>query len=298
MKTGEVEAVSEAVLLSPALIIGGGAVALDVAARLIAKDVAVSFRPSSSSEALIAAGATAATDSGMDGFKVLVIVDEFAADLSTEEVTALVSDAEKAGIAFAVRLCTIGTGGGGWFRHQFGESSVLQRHEASVAAFEASSVPFATVNAGFICQSFANLFGPITKATSKLPNVIGSARMSFIDAKDVGEGIVSLIEKQAAGKRLSLNGSRAAQFEQLAAFLTMNSGGTTITAEESTKEDLQAQLTSVSGASPETAEAVMSLLQLASARAFENTSDDVRIALGHPEIMLDAFLKENVALFV
>lgn len=157
----------------------------------------------------------------------------------------------------------------------------------------ASGQPHAIVRSnGFMQTLIDNIMLPAVRATGKIPNAIGAAGISLIDARDVGEVCARLLTEDGwAGRTVVLTGPRAVTYAEIAALISAETGqqvGTT----DITPADVRAALLA-RGMAPWEAEHFEQMYQLFRDAASEFVTDDVERILGRPPRTVEDYLHDR-----
>jgi NAD(P)H dehydrogenase (quinone) len=90
----------------------------------------------------------------------------------------------------------------------------------------ASGQPHAIVRPnGFMQTLIGNIMLPAVRSTGTIPNAIGTAGISLIDARDIGDVCAAVLtEADWAGRTLVLTGPRSVTFGQIAGLLSTETG--------------------------------------------------------------------------
>jgi NAD(P)H dehydrogenase (quinone) len=107
----------------------------------------------------------------------------------------------------------------------------------------ASGQPYVVLRPNAFMQTLIDqIMLPAVKATGAIPNPIGTAGISFINARDVGEcAAVVLASRDWDGQTLVLTGPRAVSYAQIAAMISASTGQQA-SLREITPADVRAQL--------------------------------------------------------
>lgn len=137
---------------------------------------------------------------------------------------------------------------------------------------------------------------PGVRATGVVANALGSAGISFIDARDVGEcAAVALTSTQWDGQTLVLTGPRSVTFAEIAEQLGRDAG-ITVPVRDTTPADVGAMMRSRGMAAWE-AEHFEEMYEMFRAGESEFVSADVRRMTGHEPRTVEAYLAEHAADF-
>jgi uncharacterized protein YbjT (DUF2867 family) len=146
----------------------------------------------------------------------------------------------------------------------------------------ASGQPYAVLRPNAFMQTLIDQITlPAVKATGAIPNAIGAAGISFINARDVGECAARVLtSREWDGQTLVLTGPRAVGFAEIADMVSAKTGQPVGT-REITPADIRIQLEQRGMARWE-AEHFEEMYQLFRDGRSEFVSDDVERLLGRP----------------
>ncbi len=133
---------------------------------------------------------------------------------------------------------------------------------------------------------------PAVQATGRIPNAVGTAGISFIDARDVGEVCATvLLDSAWASQTLVLTGRRAVTFAEIADMVSQQTGRHVATT-EITPADVRENLRGRGMAAWE-AEHFQEMYQLFRDGQSEFVTDDVERVLGRPPRTVEDYLAEQ-----
>lgn len=162
----------------------------------------------------------------------------------------------------------------------------------------ASGQPFAVLRPNAFMQTLIDqIMLPAVKATGTIPNAIGAAGISFINARDVGECAARVLtSSQWDGQTLVLTGPRAVGFAEIAGLISAKTGQQVGT-REITPADIRGQLEQRGMARWE-AEHFQEMYQLFRDGRSEFVSGDVQRLLGRPPSTVEDHLSAHPGLAV
>jgi NAD(P)H dehydrogenase (quinone) len=162
----------------------------------------------------------------------------------------------------------------------------------------ASGQPYAVLRPNAFMQTLIDqIMLPAVKATGAIPNAIGAAGISFIDARDVGDCAARVLTSpQWDGQTLVLTGPRAVGFAEIAEMVSAKTGQPAGT-REITPADVRIQLEQRGMARWE-AEHFEEMYQLFRDGHSEFVSDDVERLLGRPPGTVEDHLAAHPGLAV
>jgi uncharacterized protein YbjT (DUF2867 family) len=162
----------------------------------------------------------------------------------------------------------------------------------------ASGQPYAVLRPNAFMQTLIDqIMLPAVKATGAIPNAIGTAGISFINARDVGDCAARVLASpQWDGQTLVLTGPRAVGFAEIAEMVSAKTGQPAGT-REITPADVRIQLEQRGMARWE-AEHFEEMYQLFRDGRSEFVSDDVERLLGRPPGTVEDHLAAHSGLAV
>lgn len=163
-----------------------------------------------------------------------------------------------------------------------GGPQACRQHWEIEHVLAASGQPYVVLRPNAFMQTLIDqIMLPAVKATGAIPNAIGPAGISFINARDVGECAARVLTSpQWDGQTLVLTGPRAVGFAEIAAMVSARTGQPAVT-REITPADVRVQLEQRGMARWE-AEHFEEMYQLFRDGRSEFVSDDVERLLGRP----------------
>lgn len=162
----------------------------------------------------------------------------------------------------------------------------------------ASGQPYTVLRPNAFMQTLIDqIMLPAVKATGTIPNAIGAAGISFINARDVGECAARVLtSSQWDGQTLVLTGPRAVGFAEIAGLISAKTGQQVGT-REITPADIRGQLEQRGMARWE-AEHFQEMYQLFRDGRSEFVSGDVQRLLGRPPSTVEDHLSAHPGLAV
>ncbi len=157
----------------------------------------------------------------------------------------------------------------------------------------ASGQPYTVVRPnGFMQTLIDGIMLPAVRATGAIPNALGTAGISLIDARDVGEVCAeTLVDPRWAGETLVLTGPRSVTFSEIADLVTTETGQQVGTL-DITPADVRTNLLT-RGMAPWEAEHFAEMYQLFRDGESEFVSGDVERVLGRPPRTVEDYLHER-----
>jgi uncharacterized protein YbjT (DUF2867 family) len=157
----------------------------------------------------------------------------------------------------------------------------------------ATGQPWTVVRPNAFMQTLiGTIMLPAVRATGAIPNAVGGAGISFVDARDVGEVCAELLIDAAwDGRTLVLTGPRSVTFAEIAAVVGELGGRPVATADITpavVRENLLGR-----GMAPWEAEHFQEMYQLFRDGESEFVSDDVAQVLGRAPRTVEDYLEEN-----
>lgn len=145
---------------------------------------------------------------------------------------------------------------------------------------------------GFMQSLVGRILLPSVAATGTVPNAIGSAGISLIDARDIGEVAAEvLLDQDWRGQTLVLTGPRAVTYAELADLVTQKSGRPVKVA-QILPSDVKAMMLS-RGTHQWEAEHFEEMYELFRRGESEFVTHDVEKVTGHPARTIEAYLDET-----
>ena len=157
----------------------------------------------------------------------------------------------------------------------------------------ASGQPFTVVRPnGFMQTLIDGIMLPAARASGMIPNALGTAGISLVDGRDVGEVCAEvLLDQRWSGQTLVLTGPRAVTFGEIADLVAKETGQAVGTA-DITPADVRANLLS-RGMAPWEAEHFEEMYQLFRDGESAFVSDDVERVLGRPPRTVEDYLHDK-----
>ncbi len=174
---------------------------------------------------------------------------------------------------------------------------VARQHWEIEQVLAASGQPFVILRSNSFMQTLIDhVMLPALRSTGAVPNPIGEAGISLIDARDVGEvAAEALLEDRWAGQTLVLTGPRAVRYEEIARLIGAETG-LDIPVSETTPEGVGRGLLA-RGMDPWEAEHFSEMYQLFRNAESESVTDDVQRVTGKPPRTVEAYLHERRQVF-
>lgn len=156
-----------------------------------------------------------------------------------------------------------------------------------------SGRPWSVVRPNAYMQTLiGNIMAPAIRATGKIPNAVGTAGISFVDARDVGAVCAAmLVDSKQDGETLVLTGPRSVTYAEIAAVISADSGQPVETL-EITPADVRRSLLGRGMAEWEAGH-FEEMYQVFRDGESEFVTDDVERVLGRPPRTVEAYLHEE-----
>jgi uncharacterized protein YbjT (DUF2867 family) len=156
----------------------------------------------------------------------------------------------------------------------------------------ASGQPWSVIRPNAFMQTLiGSILMPAVRSTGLIPNPIGTAGISFVDARDVGEVCAEvLLDPGWAGQVLALTGARAVSFQEIAGLLSRQIGKQ-VTTTEIVPADVRKDLLE-RGVARWEAEHFEEMYQLFRDGESEFVTDDIQRVLGRPPRTVQDYLRE------
>ena len=171
----------------------------------------------------------------------------------------------------------------------------LRQHWETETILQASGQPFVTLRPNAFMQTLiGQIMLPAVRAAGAVPNAIGGAGISFIDARDVGDCAATVLTTDAwDGQTLVLTGPRAVTYAEIAATIGRLTGQQ-VAVSDITPADVRATL--AAGGTPRwEAEHFEEMYEMFRRGESEFVSGDVERVTGHPPRTVEAYLAETLA---
>lgn len=174
---------------------------------------------------------------------------------------------------------------------------VCREHWEIEHVLAASGQPFVILRSNSFMQTLIDhVMLPALRATGAVPNPIGSAGISLIDARDVGEvAAEAVLDDRWGGQTLVLTGPRAVAYEEIARLIGAETG-LDIPVSETTPEEVGRSLLT-RGTEPWEAEHFTEMYQLFRKGESEFVTDDVQRVTRKPPRTVEAYLHERRQVF-
>ena len=156
----------------------------------------------------------------------------------------------------------------------------------------ASGQPWSVVRPNAFMQTLiGTIMLPAVRATGRIPNAVGAAGISFVDARDIGDVCAEvLLDPQWASQTLVLTGSRAVTFGEIAELVSQIRGAA-VGILEITPADVRDNLLG-RGMAPWEAEHFQEMYQLFRDGQSEFVTGDLERVLGRAPRTVEAYLHE------
>jgi len=218
----------------------------------------------------------------LDGIDSAFLVARPGDDHADRVAIPFIESMRESGVAHVVNLTALGTEG----RPDF----ALHRVEAHL---EASGIAFTHLRPGFFFQLFtAAPLLPAILRTGAIRVPAADAKLSFIDARDVGEvGAATLLSPEHRNKAYTLTGGAAVDHFEVAAALSAASGRS-IRYVPLDEDEARAELAGA-GLPPAWVERVLGFYRIVRTGAASVVTGDVASILGRAPIDLATFAREH-----
>ncbi len=133
-------------------------------------------------------------------------------------VEAVVREAKAVGVSHIIRVSLAGAG-----QHPM---SLANIHAVAEDVVASSGLPYTVLRPRALMQNFLHTYGGMIQKTGKLSMSLGLARVSFVDARDVAEAVVSVALNQERQSETAhvLTGPEALSGYDLAQLITHSTG--------------------------------------------------------------------------
>jgi NAD(P)H dehydrogenase (quinone) len=171
----------------------------------------------------------------------------------------------------------------------------LRQHWEVETVLQGSGQPYVTLRPNAFMQTLiGQIMLPSVQATGAVPNAIGGAGISFIDARDIGEcAAIALTTDAWDGQTLVLTGPRAVTYAEIAATIGRLTGQQ-VAVKEIVPADVRAML--AAGGTPQwEAEHFEEMYDMFRRGESEFISGDVERLTGHPPRTVEAYLTETLS---
>ena len=135
-----------------------------------------------------------------------------------------VNEAKKNGVKYIVKLSAMGAG-------SESESTILQLHKEEEKIIEDSGIPYTFLRPPTFMQNFVTQFGYTIRTQNAFYVPAGDAKMSFVDARDIGATAARILtnnnnrgRNQYENKAYDITGQNALSYKQAADILSNEVG--------------------------------------------------------------------------
>jgi len=174
---------------------------------------------------------------------------------------------------------------------------ICREHWEVEEVLKASEQPFVILRPNAFMQTMINqIMLPTIKATGKMPNAIGAAGLSMIDAKDIGDVAAKVLtEPTWDGETLVLTGPRAVSYYEIADLIGQLRGQQ-IDVLEITPADVR-ESSLARGLELWEAEHFQEMYQMFRDNESSYVSDDVERVTGHAAGTIESYLERHAGAF-